>query len=480
MAIKSVNFTILNNGLGAVPPGGGETIVVVGVSSAGTANTLLESSNPGDFVTNYGYGPAVEAAGFIANTSGNPVVFVKAALDTSGSNSAVVKTGTSTSVVTVTGTPFDTYYVAVAVTAGGTVGVTGCVLTVSLDAGRTTFATVNLGTASTYAIPNTGLTLNFAAGTLVAGTEYTFISTEPKWDGGTLTSALGSLLASTTAFKNILIVGDVDASEAATVDAEMTVLFNQKRFTRAFTNARDAADGGTSTETQAQWAASLQADFAGFASERISSAAGFYNVISPYTQTQYRRPLSWVAAAIDAQTVVGQDISAVALGAIPALPRPTVADGFIYQDSQTTPALNNARFLSAQQIFGLSGWYIANSNMMSQLGTDFSILPYCEVVDESCYVAYGFFVQQLGGSVRVNSANGYILAADANDLDGRCTAALKTALGAGVSDVYCRVDRTTNILSSKTLYATIGIVPLGYINVVNVTMTLVNPAIAAV
>ena len=82
--------------------------------------------------------------------------------------------------------------------------------------------------------------------------------------------------------------------------------------------------------------------------------------------------------------------------------------------------------------------------------------------------------------MRVNSANGYILAADANDLDGRCTAALKTALGAGVSDVYCRVDRTTNILSSKTLYATIGIVPLGYINVVNVTMTLVNPAIAAV
>ena len=27
MAIKSVNFTILNNGLGAVTPGGGETIV---------------------------------------------------------------------------------------------------------------------------------------------------------------------------------------------------------------------------------------------------------------------------------------------------------------------------------------------------------------------------------------------------------------------------------------------------------------------
>ena len=82
--------------------------------------------------------------------------------------------------------------------------------------------------------------------------------------------------------------------------------------------------------------------------------------------------------------------------------------------------------------------------------------------------------------MRVNSLNGYILAADANDLDGRCTTQLQTALGAGVSSVYCLVNRTTNILSTKTLYATIGVVPLGYINAINVTMTLVNPAIAAV
>ena len=480
MAIKSVNFTILNNGLGAVSPGGGETIVVVGVSSSGTAATLLESTNPGDFVTSYGYGPAVEAAGFIANTSGNPVVFVKAATVVAGTSSAVTHTGTGTSVVTLTGAPYDTYYAAVTVTSGGTIGVTGCVLTVSLDAGRTTFATVNLGTALTYLIPNTNVTLNFAAGTLVAGDVYTFISTEPKWNGASLTLAIGALISSSNLFKNILVVGDVDASEAATIDAEMTVLFNQKRFSRAFTNARDVVDGGTAGETSAQWVTAIEADFAAFDSERISSAAGFYNVISPFTQTQYRRPLSWVAAAVDAQATIGQDISAVSLGSIPALPRPTVVDGFVYFDSQVNPSLNNARFLTAQQIFGLSGYYIANSNMMSQLGTDFSILPYCEVVDVACKTSYSFFVQQLGGSVRVNSTTGFILAADANDLDGRCTSALETSLGAGVSSVYCLVNRTTNILSTQTLYATIGIVPLGYINVINVTMTLVNPAIAAV
>lgn len=480
MTVKAVNFTILNNGLGAVAPGGGQVMVVAGVTSSGTANTLVESANPADFVSAFGYGPAVEAAGFIANTSGNPVVLVKAATVTAGSNSAVTHTGTGSSVVSVSGTPFDTYYAVVSVVAGGTIGVAGIQITVSLDAGRTVWSTVNLGTATSYVVPNTGLTLAFGSGTMVAGDVYTFVSTEPKWSTATLTSALGALLASTTAFKNLHIVGDVNASEAAVVDAQMTVLQNKKRFSRALTNARDAVWGGTSTETSAQWQASIIADFASFQSDRVSVSAGDYNVISPYTQTQYRRPLSWVAAARDAQTLIGQDISAVALGSIKALAQPTVADGFVYYDAEANPALDSARFLTAQLLFGLPGWYITNSNMMAAPGTDFTILPYCEVVDEACYTAYQFFVQKLGGSVRVNASTGYILAADANDLDARCTASLQNALGAGVSSVYCKVNRTNNILSSKTLEATIGIVPLGYIQVVNVTVTLVNPALVAV
>ena len=480
MAVKAVNFTILNNGLGAVNPGGGQVMVVAGVSSTGTANQIVESSNPADFVSAFGYGPAVEAAGFVANTSGNPVVLVKAATAVSGTNSAVTTTGTGTSAVTVSGTPYDTYYAVVSVVTGGTIGVTGIQLTVSLDAGRTVWSTVNLGLAVTYLVPNTGLTLNFGAGTMVAGDTHTFVSTEPKWSTATLASALGALLGSSTAFKNLQVVGDVTAAEAATVDTEMAALFNKKRFARALCNARDAVWGGTSTETSAQWQASIIADFAGFQSDRVSVSAGDYNVVSPYTQTQYRRPASWVAVARDAQTAVGEDISAVALGSVKALAKPTIDDGFIYYDAQANPALDSARFLTLQNIYGEPGWYITNSNMMAAPGTDFTILPYCEVVDEACYVAYQFFAQKLGGSVRVDKTTGYILPADANDLDARATAAEQNALGAGVSSVYVKVNRTNNILSSKTLLATVGIIPLGYIQTINVTMTLVNPALVAV
>ena len=480
MAVKAVNFTILNNGLGAVNPGGGQVMVVAGVSSTGTSNQIVESSNPADFVSAFGYGPLVEAAGFIANTSGNPVIAIKAATVTAGSNTAVTHTGTGTSAVTVSGTPFDTYYAVVSVNVGGVVGTAGIQLAVSLDAGRTTWSTVNLGTATSYVVPNTGLTLNFGAGTLLVGDTYTFVSTEPKWDDAALVAAIQSLLGSSTAFKNILVVGDVAASDAAAIDTEMSALFNKKRFARALCNARDVLDGGTSSETSATWQAAIIADFSGFQSDRISVAAGWYNVVSPYTQTQYRRPCSWVAAARDAQAAIGEDISAVALGSVKALPKPTIADGFVYFDSQANPSLDAARFLTLQNLFGEPGWYICNSNMMSAPGTDFSILPYCEVVDEACYVAYQFFAQKLGGSVRVDKTTGYILPADANDLDARATAAEQNALGAGVSSVYVKVNRTNNILSSKTLLATVGIIPLGYIQTINVTMTLVNPALVAV
>ena len=48
MAIKSVNFTILNNGLGAVPPGGGETIVyrLVMPEEADPTKGLISPSSP--------------------------------------------------------------------------------------------------------------------------------------------------------------------------------------------------------------------------------------------------------------------------------------------------------------------------------------------------------------------------------------------------------------------------------------------------
>jgi hypothetical protein len=484
MSVKSVSFTILSNGLGAVPQGAGNTIAVIGVAESGTDDQAVQSSSPRAFPDANGYGPGPQAAAFVAQFDGNDVILVKAATVTSGTVSAVSHTGTGASVMTITGTPLDTYYLVVTPTVAGTIGVAGCQATVSLDAGRTIYSTITFGVATTYLIPNTGLTLNFTAASLVVDDTYTAVAIEPKWSTGTLISAMDGLLASGLSFKNVLVAGDLSASEAASVKAEMTTYFNKKRFNRVFTNARDVLWGGTSTETEAQWVTALLADYSGFEGDRLSVAAGFYNLISPLSQTQFRRPISWAAAALDSAASIGQDISAVAPNGtaepIPMVAKPTNPDGFDYYNAQENAALDTARFLTGQLIYGLPGWYMTNSNLMSAAGSDFSILPYGEVVDEVCRISYIFFTQFLGGSVRVSATTGFILASDANDIDSRCTTQLETGLGNGVSGVRCLVTRNNNILATKVLIATIQVIPLGYINAVDVTVTFVNPAIIPV
>jgi hypothetical protein len=484
---QGVNFTILDTGLGLAPVGQGNTLAVIGVSSIGTPYQPFSSPQPGPFVTNFGYGPGPELAAKIANDTGNNVIFVKAATVTSGSNSPVTATrvGTpSTCVVSLTGTPLDTYYGEVTVQTGGTIGTAGIVLLVSLDATRTTYATVNLLTASTYAIPNTGLTLNFGAGTLNAGDTFTWVSTEPKWSDATAVSAMQSLVGTNVpSAVDVIVVGDTASGDASAFDSEMNTLFLAKRFNRLLTNARDAVWGGTSTETETAWMTSIENDFASFSSVngRTHVGAGHYNFISPISQTQFRRPLLFGAASRDSAVAIQVDLGRVADGAIP-LVLPSLPDGYIYHDESVVSGLDAARFMAMWSLAGLPGLYIKNPNSMAAPGSDFKWLQYGHVVDAACVLTYGFFVKQLSNSVRVDSKTGFILSQDKNKLEQACNAVLANGLtnAGAVSSVTATINGATNILSTQELLVTVAIVPLAYLKTINVTITFLNPALVQV
>jgi hypothetical protein len=484
---QGVNFTIQDNGLGLAPAGSGNTLAVVGVSSAGTANQPFTSPQPGPFVTQFGYGPGPELAAFIANATGNEVIFVKATTVTSGSNTAVTATrvGTpSTSAVTLTGTPLDTYYGLVTVSVGGTIGTAGIVLLVSLDAGRTTYATVNLLTATTYVIQNTGLTLNFGAGTLNAGDTFAWVSTEPKWSDATAVSAMQSLIGTNVpSAVDILVVGDTASGDASAFDAEMNTLFLAKRFNRLLVNARDAVWGGTSTETEVAWMTSIENDYASFSSVngRTHVGGGHYNFISAISQTQFRRPLLFGAGSRDSEVAIQVDLGRVADGAIP-LVLPSLPDGYIYHDESVISGLDAARFMSLWSLAGLPGLYIKNPNSMAAPGSDFKWLQYGHVVDAACVLTYGFFVKQLSNSVRVDSKTGFILPQDKNKLENAANAVLANGLtnAGAVSSVTATINGATNILSTQQLLVTVAIVPLAYLKTINVTITFLNPALVQV
>lgn len=494
--MSGITITIQDNGLGQLPPGGANIIAVIGVSSAGSANSPFETSNGANFTTNFGFGPGPQAASLVAAQSGQQVIYVSTGVGSGSSVNAVTKNvpGGSTSTVTITGTTLDTYYILVTAVIGGTITTGPIQLNVSLDAGRTTYAVANLGTANTFVIPNTGLTLNFSAGTIVAADTWQSVAIEPKWTGAQLTSAISALTFTQLPFQDVLIVGDVAAADATTVDTAMTNLFNKRRYSRALTNARDAVWGGYSTETEGTWISAIATNFANFVSNRTSVSGGHYNVTSSVDQSQYRRPLSWLAAVRDANVPYWHSFGQVSDGPLVPIVLPSQPDafgiftnasgatGFIYHDEGSISGLDVARFLSGIKYVGFPGLYILNGNIMASPGSDFNLIQHGHVIDEASFIAYVYFTNLLQKAIRVNTQTGFILAQDANSIEQGCNAQLLANItGPGAaSSALCFVTRNNNILSTNTLIATIQVVPLAYPGTINITLEYSNPAIQQV
>ena len=515
MGLPNVAVIVLDNQLGQSLPGNGEIEYVIGGASSGPFFQLTQSTNPTAFLSS-GYGPGPSLAGFIATATGNEVAFVPVPL-AGGTNTAPAGNlpGGSTSALTVSGTPAQTYYALVTVLVGGTVGSAGIQVAISTDYGRTTAYTVNLPAATPATVTTgstfttqTGLSLSFAAGTLVAGDSFKWLSTEGVWTDAAILSAINLMLPIPSLVpEDIWVAGGTACRAAANAyvapgaggyypgtvgcqpgdvtafDGYMTTLFNKKRFNRLFCQAGDALWGGASTETEQQWLTSLETNFASSSSLRVGVTGGHYNIIDPFTQSQLRTPLSWVAAARDSSNLPAVKWGAGQLGALPNMPNspPTTPDGFIYHDEYVNPGLDAARFISVQSRSPKPGFYIANDNLMAPPGSDFNWAVHGHVIDITCVTGVDFFTSYLANAVRVNPA-GNILPIDANDMQTRANIELANALTnqGQVSSAACVVSLTDNILQTATLTVTFKIQPLGYLNTINLTVTFTNVAAVVV
>lgn len=503
MTAQGVNITVLDNQLGQTVPGQGQTEVVIGVSSSPTTSTVTvsafvpyTSSNPSTFSTNSGFGPGPRLAAFIANQTGNPVTFVKVPTVGNGTSTAVFASvgNTSATVMTLTGTPNDDYYLLVTCLLAGSIGTGPVQIGISLDGGATTAYVVNMGTATTVTTGSqfttyTGLTLNFTSAAMVLGDSFYAVCTAPTWNDAGISSAIQAVAAiKSQVFEDIIVSGISAASDATAFDGYMTTLANtNKRFSRLLCACRDAVWGGASTETEAAWMASIESAFANVSSTRVSVSAGYYRFIDPFTQSQLRSSLLYGAAARDSEVAIQVDLGQVNDGALQNLVLPTTPDRFgagvfFYHDEQQNPGLDAARFLSALQWVSLPGVYVMNPNLMAPPGSDFNWLQHGHVIDAACVIAYNYFIQQISSSVRVSQKTGFILPQDRLRLQNGCQAILNNNLvnNGATSAAICVVSGTDNILSTATLTVSIQVVPLGYVKAVNVTISFLNPAVVQV
>jgi hypothetical protein len=158
----SVSFTILDGGLseGTVPPVDGP-FWLFGLTSSGTANSPLLTTQPSTVKSSLGYGIGVEAALQALNKEVNEISFVK--IDPTDQTAGVYGSITVTSQgagITVTGDstvkPADDWEPIILWTAGCTIGVTGGKYKYSLDNGGKYSGERELGTDTSITLPNGG------------------------------------------------------------------------------------------------------------------------------------------------------------------------------------------------------------------------------------------------------------------------------------------------------------------------------------
>lgn len=217
MTLPSATTTITSTA--GAPATGTDLIAVIAPVTTNADATPRVFANAAAVVALHGYNEGAEYVALHVQETRKPVLFVGIPIATPGAVSRKNVSGNSgTSVVDVaaggSGALAEVDGVVTVVT-GGTIGADQIVIGVSLDGGRTT-KKVRLGTANSYAIPSVGMTLSFAAGTLVAGdTVLTWTSTAPRANQSGWQDAREALAAQQKQVRSWLIIGDLQSSSDA-------------------------------------------------------------------------------------------------------------------------------------------------------------------------------------------------------------------------------------------------------------------------
>jgi hypothetical protein len=394
--------------------GGGANIIVpstqlqfvMGCSVGGTAaaGAIVSTQNPATLQTNGGWGPGVEGGGLTA-LAGGTVLYYRTPITTHGTATAVTFTGTGTSVITVTldstNGAWDSYLVQFTCTSGGTIATGPISFTISLDANRTVSGQISLGTATTYVIPNTGITLNFATGSLVTGDIAQFSTQEPLPSTAAYTAGLAALMASPygqQGIGSVNCVGKLTGAQASTIGGNLVSIAAQTLpdYLYMINGARDAiipTTWGGAGETEATWMAAILSDYSAIGSpngDRVAAAAGHYNMPSAYINgplgiaPAFRRSLSWGLACRVVQIPIQQSAGRVKSGNISQIivnPITQNTDGFVYHNEAVNPGLAAGRFTAATTRMRKQGYYILTDNNMATTGSQINSRPLIAVAD---------------------------------------------------------------------------------------------------
>lgn len=474
----SVNITELDGALGILPATSGKILAVVGPCGSGPFNTPATFGRPTDVESSFTDGAAAEGGSLHIDRTGKPVCIVRTNTTTPGAAGTVDSTGKAgSSVVTVdvgTTQPRDDYEVYLKVLLGGTIGAGPITIQTSLDNGRTLSQPISLGTAVSYAIPESGVVLAFAAGTLVTGDVVKVRTSGPKWTAAELGAALDALKLSAINIGIIHIVGAIDATAFDMIATKIASMRGIGKRRAWMGNCRVPNVG----ESEAAYLAAMTAIFSGKANTFGSLCFGSEEVVSAISGRQYMRPISFGAASYEAASSAEVNQADVNLG--PRLGNITDTNGNPkYHDEALSPGADDARFYTLRTHNNLAGVYVNRPLLFSPQGSDFQLMPHRRVMDIAEDVLEAYFRRRLNSPIRVDSKTGFILPEEADEIEAGAEAELAAALLAKpmASGVSVILNRNENILTSKKLTGEARVVPLAYPEQVDLKVGFSNPAL---
>jgi hypothetical protein len=478
MSQPAVTITELDGALGVLPPSAGALFALLGVSSDGTEDTPATYARITDLVADFGYGPLIEAAAHYLERYGRPVVVVKTGATTAAAAGAVTFEGTGTSVVTVDVdplAPFDDYEVVFEVVLGGIIATGPITLRWSLDGGRTFAPAVSLGVATSYTIPNSGVVVNFAAGDLDTGDSFSFSTSAPKWNTTEIGTALDALKNSLVNWELAHVVGDIAGADFDVIDPKFTGLMTAGKYKAWMGTFRMPTSG----ESEATYLGAFGTAFNSKASVHGMICAGACWLISSVSGRRYRRPVGFPIAARQAFVSHEINIADVNLGSLPGVSLYDDLGNVVHHDESVNPGLDDARATVLRTWDGIQGVYVNRPRILSAAGSDFDVFPHRRVINLAHAALRQYFIRRLSRPVRVDEATGFILEADALEIEAGARAAMRAVLLAKpkASAIQFTLSRTDNLLSTKTMTGTARIVPLAYPEQIELEVGFLNPAL---
>ena len=211
---------------------------------------------------------------------------------------------------------------------------------------------------------------------------------------------------------------------------------------------------------------------------QVAGGAALISAAAPYPGgATFRRTAAWAVATRIAASEISEDLGRVKSGPLPGIVS-------LYRDEQQTPLLASLHVESLRTIPGTGGFWISSGtdgNMMSAVGSDYSLVQFRRIMDEACRLALPGVIRELNDDLIADPKTGYILPSEAARIEGTISAALKAGLMScanrlgkpHVSSYSVQVKRDEVILATKNITITISIQPKGYAKNVTVNLSYV-------